>query len=68
MFDADAVRAAQREAWARWIASDPMAPASVTRLLELWEGFDAHDRPRPRRLVGAHAPSRWEVAPWVVME
>jgi hypothetical protein len=48
MFDLDDLGAAQREAYARWTAIDPAAPAALSLLQDSWEAFGAHDQGRVR--------------------
>ena len=47
-FDPDDMRAAQREAWARWAAIDPVAAPWVELLTEITDAWNSHDRPRLR--------------------
>ncbi|MEO6028156.1 MAG: nuclear transport factor 2 family protein [Candidatus Binatia bacterium] len=47
-FDVDDVRLAQREAWARWGAIDPVAAPWVRLVGECNDSFDAQDRARIR--------------------
>ena len=48
LFDLDDERAAQREAWARWAAIDPVAAPWVELLAEFTEAWNVHDRTRVR--------------------
>jgi len=51
LFGPDDVRAAQREAWARWAAIDPMAADLTTLMGEAIDAFNAHDRARYRAIL-----------------
>jgi len=63
-FDVDDWRAATREAYARWFASDAVAAASVGPVLELIEAFNDRDRTRLRAaladefVLDDHRPAR----------
>jgi class 3 adenylate cyclase len=48
LFGADDMRAAQREAWARWASIDPVAAPWVDLLTEITDAWNSHDRPRLR--------------------
>ncbi len=48
LFGADAARAAQREAWARWAAIDPTVAAMTTALGEVIDSWNAADAERLR--------------------
>jgi class 3 adenylate cyclase/ketosteroid isomerase-like protein len=48
VFDLDDERAAQREAWARWAAIDPVAAPWVGLLAELTDAWNGRDRSRLR--------------------
>ena len=48
LFDTDDARAAQREAWTRWAAIDPVAAPWVELLTEITDAWNSHDRPRLR--------------------
>lgn len=50
-FDLDDTRAAQREAWARWVAIDPVAAPWVTRINDANDSFNARDRERLRTVI-----------------
>ena len=47
-FDPDDERAAQREAWARWAAIEPVAAPWVELVNEFTEAWNGHDRARVR--------------------
>src|SRR5439155_25910942 len=63
-FDVDDWRAATREAYARWFASDAVAAASVGPVFEFVEAMNEHDRTRVRAVLAAdfvlddHRPAR----------
>jgi ketosteroid isomerase-like protein len=63
-FDVDDWRAAAREAWARWLARDAVAAASVGPVLEFVEAINEHDRTRLRAtladdfVLADHRPAR----------
>jgi len=48
LFDCDDAHAAQREAWTRWAAIDPVAAPWVKLLTELGDAWNAQDRERVR--------------------
>jgi hypothetical protein len=48
VFDLDDPRAAQREAWSRWIAADARAPVEVALLAEMLDAMNNRDRARWR--------------------
>jgi class 3 adenylate cyclase/tetratricopeptide (TPR) repeat protein len=50
LFDCDDARAAQREAWARWAAIDPVAAPWVALLTEIVDLWNTHDRARVRAM------------------
>ncbi len=51
VFDPEDTRAAQREAWARWSAIDPVAAPWTAMVGTIADGFNAHDRAGLRALV-----------------
>jgi len=53
VFDPDDLLAAQREAYARWTAIDPAAPAGLSVFLDSVEAFNAHDRARCLAAIAA---------------
>jgi len=48
LFDAGDKRAAQREAWTRWAAIEPLAAPGVELLTEIVDAWNEHDRTRLR--------------------